>query len=236
MSLAVRTSLGQSRYVAGEWDAVFRTTSLPATTPLVWCHGNYGTAAGDYSGYHAELRQLSQRHTVIAADLGYNTFGNDTGITRVGQALDYLAATWGATGPAVLVGASMGGQVALNFAVRYRERVAAVAGIIPALSLTAQPGNPAADEIDLAFPPAYDAGNPTHLAHDATHFAPDLPDDMPVHLWTSSNDPICIPAFTAAFLAARPQTGHTDIGAHGHGGIDVAVPLVTDWLEGVSDG
>ncbi len=236
MSLAVRTSVGQARYVTEEWDAVFRTTSLPSTTPLVWCHGNYGTAVGDYGNFYFSLRALAQRHTVIAADLGFNTFGNATGVTRVGQAIDYLASSWGTSGPAVLVGASMGGQVALNFAVRYPERVAAVVGIIPALSLSTQPGNPAADEIDLAFPPAYDAGNPDHLAHDATHFAPDLPAELPIHLWTSSDDPVCIPAFTDAFLAARPQTLHTSIGAQGHGGVDIAVPLAADWLRGLRHG
>lgn len=235
MALAIRSSAGQGRYVAAEWDVTMWPISLPVADrpPLVWCHGNYGTALADASTYGNELRLLAQRHTVIAADLGFNTFGNDTGITRVGQVLDYLAAAHGLTAPAVLVGASMGGAVALNYAVRFPERVAAVVGIIPALSLDAPETNPAFDEIDAAYGGLYDPANPAHLAHDPIAFAGDLPDDMPVHLFTSSNDPQCLPAHTAAFLAGRPQTMHTSIGAHGHGGIDVAVPMAVEWLRGI---
>jgi pimeloyl-ACP methyl ester carboxylesterase len=234
--LAVASNAGLGRYVANEWDAVLRpVSSRVARTPLVWCHGNNGTTLTDHSGYNLQLRQLAQRHTVIAADLGYNTFGNATGVTRVGQALDYLAASHGASGKAVLVGASMGGAVALNYAVRYPERVTAVVGIIPTLSLDAADASPVAANIDAAYPPAYDPANPAHLAHDPVAFADDLPAEIPVHLWTSSNDPLCLPAHTAAFLAARPLTQHTDLGPLGHAGIDVAVPLAVQWLATVAN-
>lgn len=227
--LAIRTSIGQDRYgPAAEWDAVF-TPANPGKPPLIWCHGNYGTAQADYSAYSTELRLLAQRYTVIAADLGFNTFGNDTGVTRVGQAVAYLAASWASSGPVVLVGASMGAAVALNYAVRFPANVAACALIIPALSLLVDPSHPAADEIDAAYPPAYnDATNgPTHSP---IQFAGNLPTDMPIHLWTSSDDPTVPPATADAFVAARPQTGRTVFGAYGHGGINVAAPLVASWL------
>lgn len=228
--LAIRTSAGVSRYgPAGEGDAVF-TTVRQGRPPLIWCHGNFGTAEADYSTYRWELQQLAQRYTVCVADLGYNTFGNPTGITRVEQAVAYLAATWGATGPVTLVGASMGAAVELNYARVHPENVAAVACIIPAVDLNVPDAHPAAASIDAAYPPAYDPGNPTMTAHSPVLFASSLPADMPIHLWTSSNDTTVLPATADAFVAARPTTGRTDIGAHGHGGIDVAVPLVCSWL------
>ena len=228
--LAVRSSAGQGRYEAPfEWDVVFEAISRPGGRPLVWCHGNNGSATGDYNFYNAELRLLAQRHTVMAADLGGNTFGNDTGITRVGQAIDRLVAL-GASEPAILVGASMGGAVALNFAVRHPERVAAVAGIIPALTLSVPPGNPAEAAIDAAYPPAYDPGNPAHLDHDPLAFAGDLPADMPIGIWYSTTDPLCLPETAIAFGAARTQTRLVPFGPYGHSGIDIAVPSAAEWL------
>lgn len=228
---AARSSFGDGRYVAGEQDVTLMTTHVPTAgrTPLIWCHGNYGTAAADFAAYDTQLRLLAQRHTVIAADLGFNTFGNPIGTTRVGQAIAYLAASWGSSGPAVLVGASMGAAVALNYARVHPENVAAVACIIPALDLNVANDHPAADEIDLAYPPAYDDAvhGPTYSP---VQFARSLPGGMPIHLWTSSNDPTVAPATADMFVARRPQTGRTDIGAQGHGGISLAVPKVADWL------
>lgn len=226
--LSIRTTSGLSRYAADEWDAVF-STARAGRPPLVWCHGNNGSTLADYTTYSASLRLLAQHYTVIVADLGGNTFGNDTGIARVGQALTYLA-SFSATGPAMLVGVSMGAAVALNYAVRNPANVRAVAGVIPAVDLNVPDGHVAAAAIDLAYPPGYNPANPDHAAHSPVEFAADLPESMPIHLWTSSNDTTVLPATADAFVAARPATGHTNIGAQGHGGIDIAIPLVADWL------
>ncbi len=232
--LSVRTSAGQNRYspdAPTEWDIIYRTSSPVSITPLVWCHGNHGTALGDFFGYRTTLLALAQRHVVIGADLGGNTFGNDLSIQRVEEALDYLT-TKGAFGPAVLVGASMGGLVAMNWAVRNLDRVAAVAGIVPALNLDAPPGHPAEPFVDAAYPPAYDTGNPEHTSHDPVLFADDFPPDIPIGLWYSNNDTTVPPDDNAlAFEAARPETHVVDYGAWGHGGINVAGVQVAAWLE-----
>lgn len=231
LMLAVRSTYNIGRYVANEGDATFSTVAgyngdLPV---LVWCHGNNQTALSDYDGYNAQLQLLAQTHFVVAADFGGQTFGNDTGVTRVGQLLDYLGAS-----TATLVGASMGGAVALNYAVRYPERVRAVAGLIPAVSFTdIAVDNPAKANLDLAYPPAYDDSNPDHAAHNPALFAASLPATMPIHLFTSSDDPTCPPSMADAFVAARPQTLRTVFGAYGHGGINVAAPLAAAWLASV---
>jgi len=229
--LAVKTSTGQGRYVASEWDAVFSTRGAPKP-PLVWCHGNHGTALLDYANYNIQLRALAQQYTVIVADLGFNAFGNDTHILRIEQAIARLAAL-GATGPVVMWGNSMGGAGALNYAVNNPEDLAAVVTIIPAIDLdyTAySPANAAGPYIDAAYPPAFDDTNPDHAAHNPIIFATDIPDTLPVGLWYSSNDPVCLPAKATAFEAARPATDTVNFGAHGHGGIDVATPLALEWL------
>jgi pimeloyl-ACP methyl ester carboxylesterase len=194
----------------------------------VWCHGNNGTALGEHLAYGSTLNLLAQRYTVVVADLGGNTFGNDTGVTRVGQVIDYLAAQWGSSGRAVLVGASMGAAVALNYAVRFPEKVRTVAGIIPAVDLVVPADNPAKANIDLAYPPSF--SNAQYGDHNPVLFADDLPTWMPIGLWTSSNDPICYPATADAFVAARPQTHRVDIGPRGHAGVNLAAADVAGWL------
>ncbi len=230
--LATSSSAGEARYVAAEWDVVMQTTSRLRRPPLVWCHGNNGTALADHLGYGSAMRILAQRYTVIAADLGFNTWGNDLGITRVGQALDYLVTAWGVGGRAVLVGASMGNAVAMNYAVRFPERIKAVAGVIPVVDLNAPPENPAKASLDAAYPPAY--SDAQYGDHNPLLFADELPADMPIGLWTSSNDPLAYPSTATAFVAARPQTLRVDIGALGHSGVNVAAPSVADWLATVA--
>lgn len=225
--LSVRTSTTQGRYVAGEWDATFVTTaSLGTERPwLVWCHGNNATALADYTGYNGIFRLLAQNFNVAVADLGGSTFGNDTGIQRVGQLLDHYGIS-----TAYLLGASMGASLTINYAVRFPERVAGIACVIPAVDFNdVEPGNPGLTNLNLAYPPAYDpeTDGPTH---NPVQIAGQLPADMPVALWTSSNDTICPPSTADSFVAARPQTERTVFGAYGHGGIGVAAPLINDWL------
>lgn len=225
--LSVRTNIAQSRYVAGEWDCKFVTTaSLGTTRPcLVWCHGNNQTALTDYTGYNSTFRLLAQHFDVLIADLGGNTFGNDTGIQRVGQLLDYYNVP-----TAYFLGASMGASLTINYAVRNPARVAAIACVIPAIDFNdVEPGNPGLTNLNLAYPPAYDPE--THgPTHNPVQIANQLPADMPVSLWTSSNDTTTPPHTADTFVAARPQTERTVFGAYGHGGIGVAAPLINDWL------
>lgn len=226
--LAVATSAGEGRYQGGEWDVTYQTVTRPSRRPLVWCHGQGGTALGDYLGFGSGiLRHLAQNYTIVAADLGFNTFGNDTGMARVQAAIDYLDLP----GPVTLVGASMGACVALNYATRNPETVRAVAGIIPLVDLNIPDGHGSKAQLNLAYPPAYDDANPEHRAHNPMHFADQLP--MPVSLWTSSDDPAVPPATADAFVAARPQTKRVVFGAFGHAGVNVAGPLVADWLAGI---
>jgi hypothetical protein len=218
----------QSRYVASEWDCTFVTTaSLGSTRPwLVWCHGNNATTLADYTNYYEGVfRLMAQRFNVVIADLGGSTFGNDTGIQRVGELLDHYSIS-----SAYFLGASMGASVAINYAVRFPARVDAIACVIPALQFNdVDPSHPAYDELNLAYPPAYD--EETHGPdYNPVQIADQLPADMPVALWTSSNDTTTPPSTADEFVAARPQTERTVFGAYGHGGITVAAPLISDWL------
>lgn len=233
-----RTSSGQSRYVAAEWDAIYGTNPTFAgtqTNGIIYCHGSGETAATVYADTTAQrliIDQLANNATVIAADLGGQTFGNDTAITRIGQAITYLRSTWAQSGPVVLVAGSMGVLGALSYTLAHPTEVQAVAGIIPGLDLADLMLRGAAADINAAYGGAYN--DATHgPTHSPVQFADELPADLPIRLWTSNNDAIAVPATADTFVTARPQTVRTDLGALGHTSAAVIASAagVVEWVE-----
>lgn len=232
-----RSSLSFARYVAGETDVVFGTVKTDLHTQprgIVFAHGS-GEVAADTPLRHGRLfAKIAKRASVHAGDLGFQTWGNDLVVTRIGQAITYLQSI-GVTTPVGLVGVSMGGLSVLNYALRFPENVACVAGVIPATDLADLRANtdPAMTavygEIDAIYgaPP-----NADYTGHSPILFAADLPATMPIYFWSSSDDPLVRPPTIDAFLAARPQTGHTDLGALGHtdAAVDAASTEVNAWL------
>ncbi len=240
MTLSLHVKAGQGRYASDgtgpiEWDSMWIPTSKYYTIKkaAVWCHGNNGTQHGDYSSYGTSVfHPIAQTHALMVSDLGGSTFGNDLGILRLGQALDYLENTWNMEAPFTVVAASMGASVALNYTARHPERIKALALIIPAIDFsTAEPGNPALTNLNLAYPPAYD--EETHGAYNPINQVDDLPEDLPIHIWYSSNDPVALPSAVEEFLSLRPQTESTILGALGHSGVATAGPLVASWINTV---
>ena len=232
----IRSTYGLDRYVAGESDIVFGTTDtwlLNEPQGVIYCHGSGDTDESviGWPGQFGMINRLARHATVHVGDLGGQTFGNDTAITRIGQAITYLRAEWGQYGPVVLVGVSMGALGALAYTLANPTEVAAVALVIPGLTLDGAEGGPYEGPIDAAYPPAYDSvtDGPTHSP---IQFADDLDPDIPIHMWTSSDDPITLPADADAFVAARPQTGRTNVGALGHDDDPViaAGPALAQWV------
>lgn len=233
----IRTTFGKDRYAAGEYDYIVGTSrSWARTQPngVIFCHAGSGTATSVAidANLRTLLATLGRHATVHAGDLGGSTFGNDTGVTRVEQDRAYLRATWGQAGPLVLVTASMGFITATNYALRHPTEVAAIGAVVPGIDLadlmTRGAGIP--ELIDAAYPPGYNDTTDGPL-HSPIQFVADLDPDLPIHLWTSSNDPYAFPATADAFVAARPQTGRTNLGALGHTGVQVATPAVTAFVE-----
>lgn len=139
---------GRGRYAPsapGEADVVL----LPAgfrqdgTVPgIVYCHGAAGDALSvsdpiQRAGEWALLHGLAEHYPIVAADLGGPfTFGNATALARIEDARRYLQDTWGARpGPVAVVGVSMGGVGALNYAAAHRDHVSAAVGVVPVTDL-----------------------------------------------------------------------------------------------------
>lgn len=210
-------------------------------TGVLWCHEAGGSPKSNYAERKLAglLHSLAGRYATLLTECGGTlTFGNDTAMTAMDDAVDALVATWDTPSRVILAGASMGGCNALNYALRHPEKVAAVALIVPALNLTDLHANNRGG-LTAAINAAY-GGAYSSVTHGPTRspvqFAGDLDPDLPIHFWTSSDDPICLPQFVADFLAARPQTEASNLGAHGHSwdGIPPAVSDMRQWLREVA--
>lgn len=237
----IRTSRGLSRYTSGEVDALLGAPAawLGQARPLVYCHGSGDNADTPHNkaGQGPLIRALAEEYAVGVAHLGGETFGNDTGITRVGEHAAYLSSAWGAEGPVVLVAQSAGVLDAMGYARAHPENVAAIACTIPALDIAdvyaATTGGPVPALIDAAY-----GGTYSDVTHGPTHspiqYADEL-DGIPIALWAADNDTAARPGPVNAFKAARPATEVTWVGnlEHTENAVLAASEGLLAWLRGL---
>lgn len=225
-----------NRYAPGTNEQDFivgdkKTWGKTQTNGIVVCHGSGSLAADTYYSLRYYLKSFSRNASIHIGDLAGQTWGSDIVVTRIGQAMTQLRAE-GVTGKIALVGVSMGGCSAFNYAVRYPEEVACVTAIIPLVSLADARSNPWLTgrwpEIDALYgePP-----NADYSDHSPIEFVDDLDPDLPIRIWSSTDDGLARPATHSAFVAARPQTEFTSIGAQGHSieNTDSRISQVSAW-------
>lgn len=227
---------GEGYYLRGPraawWDRL-------APVPLcLYAHGATGTT-GTVTDNNDEMRlinALARKFLVVVSEWGGDQYLNDTHISRL-EAGRVAAQTLNVdpSGRTGLVGMSMGAGGSLAYARAFPGKVNFVAGLIPALDLNDLAVNNRlglAAALNAAYPPTgYDDAvhGPTHSP---VKFAANLPGNLPIRLWTSSNDAAAVPSTAAAFIAARPQTTRTDLGAVGHStaSITAAVADIAAWV------
>ena len=113
-------------FTCGEHTIVYSVTE-PGGTPLVLIHG-WGSTSADWDGV---IAALGDSYTVLTFDLpghgGSTTSGDSVTIT---QMADDVAAAMDAVGleRAAIVGHSMGGAIAAEFAARYPSRASLLIG------------------------------------------------------------------------------------------------------------
>jgi pimeloyl-ACP methyl ester carboxylesterase len=128
------------RYHGIRSQAILLPLDYRGNTPcVVTGHGHNGTGQVPVPGYGAWVYGSWVRAgwPVIICSTG-NTWGNDSATAELDAGLDYMESTYGCVGPHFVYGFSMGGMTALNYVVRHRERVRALALAGPALDLEYQ--------------------------------------------------------------------------------------------------
>lgn len=199
---------------------------------VVFCHGSGDDAKATQtrSDMRNLIKLLAQDAVVQASDLALQSWGNDASVTQSGNSVARLVTDWKVRTPVAFVGVSMGTLTAANYAVRFPANLSCLALVIGLTDLGAYyDSTPASQaEINTAYGGSFDSTE--RAEHSPIAFANSLPANLPVSLWTSSNDPLVLPAWHAAFKAARPQTQQFDLGAHAHAwgeGDDVDI---ADWV------
>ena len=222
------THTGEGYFLRGT-TAAFWSRRRPVRVVFYW-HGATGTTGTVISNAAetAMVRALARDFLVVVADFGGDTFANDTAIARMEEARVAVLArddlNVDQSAPIGLVGASMGAGCTLAYTLAYSQHVKFVAGIIPGLDWNDVVVNNRlglAAAVHAAYGGNYDDAVHGPL-HSPVRFAEQLPADMPIHLWTSSNDTAAVPATATEFVNARPQTGLTNMGPVGHSPASVA--------------
>lgn len=139
---------------------------------VLYCFGYGGDAmeprdAVNKAGIYNIMDAIANNgNPVLSADLGGNLWGNDTAISRMDAAANYLQTVMNAAyGPIMIVGESMGHTTAMAWTRVNRSRVAAVVGTIPVCDLNDIYGQVTyTAPINAAYPPSYNNATqgPTH--------------------------------------------------------------------------
>lgn len=236
------TSYGVGRLHAAEADLSmvgrqFRAGSVPG---IVLAHGS-GQSTASWLNFPF-IPAIGERWPIATGDMGgAQTWGNNTAISRVGEAKTWLEAGVGAVaGPVVLMGASMGALAVLNWARQHPSLVSAVVVFIPVLDLQdvwANNYNGATALINAAYGGAYvDATeravhNPLYQSTVGDHR------DYPIQIWFSDNDPVALPTFVEQFVdnVGSTATAHS-MGSIGHtsditaGDLEAIVEFIREYV------
>lgn len=213
-----------------------------ATKPAVlYLHGRAatGTQLVDPNWALASATALAEGGYAVVSPLcgSMTNWGNDAAQTKVGDAKTYAQDTAATnplkakTGKVGLLGASMGGLLALVWALNNPTLVACVGLIDPVVDLAYEHDNNVgglAAEIETAYTnlAGYTAAVAAHdpMQHTASYVG------VPIKMWYSSDDTVAVTARQQAFIAA---TGCQSValGAVGHSGATVDGAQVTAFFQ-----
>ncbi len=145
------------------------------------------------------------RHRIITLPTNW-TWGDDEMITRIDDVLTYAEANYGFDPPYHLVGVSMGTPCAMNWAVNNLDKVQSIACMLPAVNIQEIVDDALANTPPVAPPNVYPPNHGTAYGvrppddHNPASYAADL-SGVPMKLWYSNNDTICLPAEVVSFAA-----------------------------------
>lgn len=218
-------SLRKDEYQVGETSVVVRgrLDSAARTRAIVLCHGR------SYDADEIELFPDLDMLCSFLAEHGYgvysinaggtDTWGNDAAITAVGNAISWLRGANGFANAAekvLLMGHSMGGLVALNYAHNHPGDVAAIIGGAIATDLDYWHNDPTYGAgVDTAYGGNYAVNS---VDHDPVHdYVAGFP--IPTRLYGAVDDPLIPNAQLHTFydqLPAGSKAGMFDLPSGGH--------------------
>lgn len=210
---------------AGQVNTLFQPMDiLPmATCGVVLCHGagapyNFieNTRLGSVT-IPAALATADWCMPSISAEMSGDTFGNDTAMTAVTNAMNYLTAQTAVNPSKVhLFGESMGVAVALRWAYLNPTKVASIVGILPAVNLVSL-YNSNAGGLRAPIGTAWGVTYPTALPSGADLMAqaPSL-SGIPIRFYIAGSDAIISASDVNAHAALSGAEVIGPVGSSGH--------------------
>lgn len=237
--MTVRGLVAKDTYRAGERYMLLAETDewlVPGTLPaMIYSTGYTGSPwfvnRSDVMDYSISKR-FTETHSFLSIDSGgVDTMGNDVAIAAIDQAVAWSEAQ-GRTGPFLIGGTSMGFADMSNWVRTHQEKVAGIIGFCPAVNLTGvwqTDRGGFASVVNAAYGGLYDPAVHGPL-HDPTLFAHEL--EIPIIIFTSSNDTLTTVADHNAFAANAPDCTVVNMGAVGdHNKAAVSVACARAELE-----
>lgn len=233
--MQIVSTRGVGQYAAGEIHTIAHHRLDPLTpnakSGVVIAHGLLGN--GNLTLTEEYVKTLNdQQIPMIATDLGGPiNWGNEDCVARMDDTISYFNSVAGAKSDNVMfLGASMGAASILNWVRNWQNtaagsgndfanvpKVAAIGLLAPALNMEDIYDNDRgglAGSIDSAYS-GYTGGWATQAATaNSANYAANF-SGIPIRIWYSTDDPICLASEMTAFAAASGAT-LTSVGAQGH--------------------
>lgn len=210
--------------------------SKPAVVAL---HGASGTEEQMLGSWPASIRNIV---TAIVVDGGYpvicphaagDSWGNLTAMARISEAVAVARSTLGASSaPVALLGFSMGGANALNWAKRNLSDTACVVGAVPASDISDIHTNnrgSLAGQINAAHSTWTEASRGADF-NPATFAAADLA-GLAYQAWGATSDTVCLPATVEAVADAIGGTCTEVAGDHTTAMANITPSTVVTFIE-----
>lgn len=225
------TSASSGRATTGLIDAYLRPYSRISRNPIVWCHGHGGNALQAVGAVIPSMMAIlaaltNEGFQVVAPSMG-NTWGNQASQTAIAEAIVWGRTLDSNTTKTVVMGTSMGGAAALQYALSHIGDVSCIVLFEPALDLeyirttnTVEGITDLRASIDAAWGFVYPAtmttgSSPLDIAGALS--------SIPIQLWYATDDDIS--HNYASFATSHGNTTLKSLGAVGH--TDAALAAVT---------
>lgn len=194
---------------------------------VVYC-GGFGAGAMNILGTFNRHDIVAAGYPIVSSDLGDTpttftgtggpgVWSSDAAQLKLADVITYLEEDLGcAPGPHFLLAGSHGASAALRFAAENPSEVSGVACFIGTIDLEDIRSN---NRGGYASSIAAAVGSPVPSAKNPAALASSWPTTVPVRLWYSTDDPICVQATQTAFNTNAPVGADVDaisFGAHGH--------------------
>lgn len=214
--ITTKSFVGFANIWLGQTETVYVPFGIPVkNTPIVYHHGAQQDPREMITTMRTVLRPLVMAGYPMACVTSQLSWGNSSYRDRSQAIRDWLGTEYGATGPCVGIGSSMGAYNQLVDAAFNPSEFAGVVGIIPAVDgeniRTNNTGGFRAS-IDTAWGVTYPAALPAG-ANPAGNTG--VYTGLPIQLWVASNDTTALTALASTFSTAVGAEYH-NLGALEH--------------------